>query len=92
MPQEFYGNECVPELNAIAKKIMAAHSIPYADVHSWILKKCGGTYSACPLCDNEPWKNPGAPAGAHCGYHYTLAGYEYIVEFLAPIYKAQLGL
>jgi hypothetical protein len=31
-------------------------------------------------------------AGAHCGYHYTREGYDYIVDFLGPIYEAQLGL
>ena len=129
----------MPELNTIAQKVMKKYSIPYADVYSWIMQKCGGgkPYASCPLCDNEPWKNPGAPvswrqshrgcavfakssfvllwpdhstsagvadefecmcgcvpyqAGAHCGYHYTSEGYDYIVDFLGPIYRSQLGL
>lgn len=71
MPQEYYGNLCVPELNTIAQKVMKKYSIPYADVYSWIMQKCGGgkPYASCPLCDNEPWTNPGAPvsrAYSHC--------------------------
>ena len=63
MPQEYYGNRCVPELNTIAQKVMKKYHVAYADVYSWIMQKCGGgkTYTSCPLCDNEPWKNPGAP-------------------------------
>lgn len=63
MPQEYYGNRCVPELNAIAQKVMKTYNVPYADVYSAVMKKCGDgkPYASCPLCDNEPWRNPGAP-------------------------------
>ena len=91
MQQQWFGNNAVTDLNAIAKRVTAAAGIPYADLYSHITARCGERYTSCDICDNEAsgWP-PGSPIGAHCGYHYTSAGYDYIVEFLGPIFKELL--
>ena len=92
MPQEYYGNMAVVDLNAIAQRIMAANGIPYLDLYHHITARCGARYSACDICDDEPAAWPtGAPPGSHCGYHYTPAGYAYITAFLAPAFRALLS-
>ena len=74
------------ELNTIAKRIMTTADIPYADLYSHITAYCGDIYYKCDICDNESAGWPkGSPPGAICGYHYTAAGYAYIVDFLGPI-------
>ncbi len=91
MQQQWYGNNAVTDLNAIAKRVTAAAGIPYADLYSHITARCGALYTTCDICDDESsgWP-PGSPSDAKCGYHYTPAGYAYIVEFLAPIFKGLL--
>lgn len=90
MELQWYGNSAPTDLNAIAMRVMAKAGVPYADLYSHITAYCGQRYSSCDICDSEPWKEPNAPAGAHCGYHYTAAGYAYIVDFLGPIVAALL--
>jgi hypothetical protein len=90
MELQWYGNNAPTDLNAIARRVMAAAGVPYADLYSHITSYCGARYSACDLCDNEPWHEHDAPPGAHCGYHYSDKGYAYIVEFLAPLVNALL--
>lgn len=91
MPLRYYGNTAVEDLNAIAARVMAAAGVPYADLYKHITARCGDVYTACDICDNEAvlWP-PGAPAGSHCGYHYTAAGYTYIAAFLSGVYAALL--
>ena len=86
MQQEWYGNLGVPALNAVARRVMGAAGVPYADLYAHITARCGERYYTCDICDDESagWP-PGAPPGATCGAHYTAAGYAYIVDFLAPI-------
>lgn len=92
MPQQYYGNNAVTDLNAIAQRIMAAAGIPYLDLYAHVTARCGAKYSACDICDDEPSAWPaGAPAGAHCGYHYTPEGYAYLVEFLGPAFRALIA-
>jgi hypothetical protein len=88
MEVQWFGNNAPVDLNAIAKRVTAAAGVPFADLYSHITAFCGERYAACALCDDEPWREPGAPPGAHCGYHYTPQGYAYIVEFLAPLVAA----
>ena len=90
MELQWFGNEAPTDLNAIAKRVMAKAGVPYADLYSHITAFCGERYSACTLCDEEPWKEKDAPPGAHCGYHYTPQGYAYIVEFLGPLIASLL--
>jgi hypothetical protein len=86
MAQQWYGNEAVLQLNAIASRVTAAAGIPFADLYSHVTKRCGAMYTNCSICDDESSQYPpGAPPGSHCGYHYTAEGYEYLVDFLAPI-------
>ena len=73
---------------SLSGSVTAAAGVPFADLYSHITAFCGERYAACALCDDEPWREPGAPPGAHCGYHYTPQGYAYIVEFLAPLVAA----
>ena len=89
MPAYYRGDTIVEDLNAIAAAIMKEHSIPYIDTYHAVTAVCGSNYSSCDLCDNEPWPAP-APAGAHCGYHYTPLGYKTISDTLAPAIKALL--
>lgn len=88
MQFEYFGNHAPSDLNAIAKRVMDKAGIPYADLYSWITKRCGTRYYSCDICDDEAsgWP-PGSPPGAHCGYHYTGEGYSYIINFLGPIVK-----
>lgn len=69
--------------------VCGAAGVPFADLYSHITARCGATYKACDICDNEAvlWP-PGAPPGSHCGYHYTPAGYSYISEFLSGVYAS----
>lgn len=97
MPARYFGDMVVEDLNAIAQRIMAANGIRYADTYSAIVNNCthgdgSGKYYSCDLCDSEPSVWPaGAPAGAHCGYHYTPQGYDLIVSVLAPILTEMLA-
>ena len=92
MPDFYYGNSAVEDLNAIAQRIMAANGIPYLDLYHHITAYCGARYSACDICDDEPSAWPaGSPPGSHCGYHYTPAGYAYITAFLAPAFRALIA-
>lgn len=88
MEVQWFGNNAPTDLNAIAKRVMAKAGVPYADLYNHITAYCGARYSSCDICDSEPWREPNAPPGAHCGYHYTPAGYAYIVEFLGPLVAA----
>ena len=92
MPDHYYGNVVVEDLNAAAQRVMSAAGVRYVDLYSHITDRCGVNYTACDICDNESSIWPaGAPAGAHCGYHYTAAGYAYISAFLAPIFESFFG-
>jgi len=86
MQEEWFGNDAVQGLNDVARRVMGAASIPVADLYSHVTARCGERYYACDICDDESAGWPaGSPPGAICGYHYTAAGYAYLVEFLAPI-------
>jgi len=92
MPQQYYGNNAVTDLNAIAQRIMAAAGVPYIDLYSHVIARCGSRYTSCDICDDEPSGWPaGAPPGSKCGYHYTAEGYAYLVEFLAPAFQALIA-
>jgi hypothetical protein len=55
MQVQWFGNNAPTELNAIAKRVVTAAGIPYADLYGWIVKRCGEKYYSCDICDNEPW-------------------------------------
>ena len=67
MPDHYYGNLVVEDLNAIAQKVMATYNIPYADTYHHITAYCGDNYTSCDICDNETtqWP-PSAPPGRTC--------------------------
>lgn len=87
MPDRFFGNTVVEDLNTKAKAIMAARNIPVADLYTRVTDLCGAIYKNCSICDNE-FNNA---TGVYCGYHYTPAGWEYLAEYLAPIFAGILG-
>jgi len=83
MPDHYHGNTIVEQLNAIAQRVVAAAGVPYLDLYHHVTAYCGANYTACDICDDESSLWPAGPAGAHCGYHYTAAGYSYLSEFLS---------
>lgn len=88
MPDRYFGNMVVEQLNTLATGLMAQKGIPVADLYSRVTSFCGDVYKNCSICDNE-YNNA---TGITCGYHYTPAGWEYLGEFLAPIYSKLLGV
>jgi len=84
MPDRYYNNTIVEDLNAIARAIMGPLGIPVIDTYAAVVARCGAVYSSCSICDAEPNAWPaGAPAGAHCGYHYTPEGWSLLAQTLA---------
>ena len=92
MPLRYYNNTIVEDLNVIARTIMASRKIPVIDTYSAVIAHCGAVYSSCDICDNEPgaWP-PNAPKGAHCGYHYTPAGWMLLGTVISNALKGIIG-
>lgn len=84
MPDRYFGNMVVEQLNTIATGLMQARGIPVIDLYSRVTAFCGAVYKNCSICDNE--YNPAT--GIYCGYHYTPQGWQYLGEFLAPIFES----
>jgi hypothetical protein len=89
MPDRYFNNTIVEELNAIARAIMAPLGVPVIDTYAAVVAHCGAVYSSCDICDDEPGVWPkGSPPGAHCGYHYTPQGWTLIATTLAKAVNA----
>jgi len=86
MPDFVMGNHVVEDLNNIAQNIMATRNIPVLDLYHHVTAFCGDFYYNCSICDDE-WNNV---TKTYCGYHYTPAGWQYLGEFLAPLYAKLL--
>jgi hypothetical protein len=82
MPDLTQGNHVVEDLNNIAINIMNQRKIPVADLYHHVTAFCGDIYYNCSICDDE-WNNV---TKTTCGYHYNPTGWEYLAEFLAPIF------
>jgi len=86
MQYRYLGNMVVEDLNRRARTVMSGHAIPVLDLYQRVIDKCGAVYKNCSICDDE--YNP--QTGITCGYHYNAAGWEYLGEFLAPLYRKML--
>ena len=86
MPDRFFGNTVVEDLNARARTVMGTRGIPVVDLYQHVIDKCGAVYKNCSICDDE--YNP--VTGVTCGYHYSAEGWQYLGQFLAPVYLSML--
>lgn len=54
MPLRTQGNTVVEDMNAIAREVVGAHSIPIVDLYKVVTDTCGAVYTNCSICRVEP--------------------------------------